>query len=747
MLSKSVAGARRHSPQSTQSTQSPGRKTLPGRPSPIAASLLLAFAAPLAQSAFAQSTTREATLPEVRVQENTPRDEYAPATSTVGGKAPTPIRDIPQTVTVINRAVMDAQGAGSLADVLRSVPGITIGAAEGGAIGNNINLRGFSARTDIYLDGVRDRGQYYRDVFALDAVEVLKGPSSMLFGRGSTGGVINQVSKTPSLKPASEVSVTAGSSPSLRLTADINRPLSDTSAFRVAMMGQEVDSTRDVMENRDFGIAPSLRFGIGTPTEVTLSGLFAHNRDMPDYGIPAVNGRPAEVDRHKYYGLTDDRTIQNVAELGLKVQHKIREGQTLQNRLQYASYRLDMRQSGPGTVGTRVGGVYTAIPGGNSNGNRTAAPTSALFTQLTSRDRVARETSLINQTDLISEFSTGAVKHTLVTGVELGRETFRSQASTRADLPALSLTDPVYQATPGNVSSVQGNLAQSSGNTVAAYVNDTLALSRQWKLVGGLRWDRFDASITNSVNAPASAGRTDSFTSVRTGVIYQPTDTQSYYASYGTSANPSLETLTVTNGQQALAPVENRSYEVGAKWDLLEGNLSLNSAVFDVQQKNARSQVATGVFELTGDVRVTGFELGVAGRITPRWNVFGGYTYMDPRIERASAIDGTQGKRPANTPTNTLSLWTTYNVSREWEAGGGVTTMSNRFANNTNVVSVGNYARADAMIAYHQPKYDVRVNLLNLTNRRNIEQVIPSDGGRAVPALDRTLLVTLTHRF
>src|SRR5262245_51571472 len=241
---------------------------------PLAAALTAVFASGALAQAPAAS---DATLPEVKVRDTAPRDDYAPGVSNAGARVPTPIRDIPQSVTVINRAVMESQGATSLADALRSVPGITIGAAEGGTIGNNFNLRGFSARTDLYLDGMRDRGQVYRDVFSLEQVEVLKGASSMLFGRGATGGVINQVSKTPSLTPRNEASFTAGTQPSLRFTADLNQPLGETSALRIALMAQDVHSTRDVMENKDYGVAPSLRLGIGTPTEITLSGLFTHN--------------------------------------------------------------------------------------------------------------------------------------------------------------------------------------------------------------------------------------------------------------------------------------------------------------------------------------------------------------------------------------------------------------------------------------------------------------------------------------
>lgn len=689
-------------------------------------------------------------LPEVKVTGQKINNDYAPGVSTVGGKTLTPIRDIPQSLTVVNRAVLDAQGAASLQEALRNVPGITIGGAEGGQIGNNINLRGFSARTDIFLDGSRDRGQYYRDTYYLESVEVLKGPSSMLFGRGSTGGIINQARKQPGLKGQDEVTATVGTDGYVRATGDFNRRLSDTSAFRVEMMGQNVKTTRDVLSNQDYGVAPSLRLGIGTPTEITLSALVAHNRDMPDYGILAVNGRPANVPGNTFYGLTDDRTIQDVAILSGRIEHKFSPNLTLRNQTQYSNYVTDARESYPNNVGTRSGSVFTPLPTATA-GNTTSLPLSQLYLRLVSHDRRLRDRSIDNQTDLIAKFDTGTIKHTLITGVQASYDTNENQIRARSGLPVLSVVNPNYGATPPGSVNTFGNLAKSQATSLAVYFNDTLELNKQWKLVGGLRWDRFKASLTNtaSTSTPpvASAEQTVNFTSVRTGVIYQPTATQSYYASYGTSFNPSLEQLTVTSGQQNVAPEKNRSYEIGAKWDVLDGNLSLTSALFSTEKTNSRTQLSPGVYQLDGNVRVTGFEFGVAGRITKKWQVMGGYTHLNPFIVKASALDGTQGKVLANTPRDSATLWSTYNLTPQWEVGGGFTYMSQRFASNTNVVSVDGYTRWDATLAYHQPKYDIRLNLLNLTNKQYYDGLIASDGGRAVPGNGRTALVTVAYRF
>jgi catecholate siderophore receptor len=695
-----------------------------------------------ASTATPPKAPAEVSLPAVQVSGERDNQSFQADTSTVGAKTPTALRDIPQAVTVIDHALIQSQGATSFQDALRNAPGVTVGAAEGGSIGNNVNLRGFTARTDIYLDGFRDRGQYYRDTFDLESIEVLYGPSSMLFGRGSTGGVINQVSKQAQLKPVSEVSTTIGNDDRYRTTLDLDRALSDTAAFRINAFAQSMGSTRDVEKNKDFGFAPEVRFGIGTPTEVTLSALIQHNDDQPDYGVQSVNGHPAPVDKGTFYGLTDDRTIQDTQIVSARVTHRFSDDLQLRNQTQYSHYTVDARETAPQSVLT---GPLASSPA-LSNGNYTTLPLDSLFIKLQSHDRLISDSSLYNTTDLISKFNTGWIKHELVTGLEIGHDNYTNQSLSRTNLPIVSLIDPQYfSSSQVGSPEIPGNYANAGANSIAVYANDTASLGEHWKIVGGLRWDRYQAEISNNVSLPGYAAQTDHFLSVRAGVIYQPTDTQSYYASYGTSFDPSLETLTVTNGQQDLAPEKNRSYEIGSKWDLLDGNLSVTTSLFQIEQTNSRTETDDGVYSLSGDIRVNGFQAGATGHVTNKLQVYAGYTYLDARVVKAS--DGTQGNTPANTPRNTLTFWTTYEPIHNWEVGGGATYLSSRYAANTNYVEVGGYTRWDAMVAFHQPKYDIRLNLLNLTNKEYYDALIQSDGGRAVPAVGRTVLLTGTYRF
>ncbi|NIF53832.1 TonB-dependent siderophore receptor [Burkholderia sp. Ax-1724] len=741
---------------------------------PLAIAVMGLFCAPIATSAFAQTNTaapaaasspvasssaaapadsassQPQTLPTVQVTGHAESTGFQTDRTNITGVS-TDVHDIPQAVTVVNQQLMQSQGVTSFSDALRNVPGVTIGAAEGGVIGNNINLRGFTANNDIYLDGFRDRGQYYRDTFDLESIDVLYGPSSLYFGRGSTGGVINQVTKQANLTKSASVSTTIGTDDHYRTSVDFNQPLTDTSAFRINAFGQSLHGTRDVMSSKDYGIAPTVSFGIGTPNEFTLSALIQHNRDMADYGVQSVNGAPAPVGRSTFYGFTDDRTLQDNQTVTGRYIHRFENGFVLRNQAQLSHTDTDARET------SLKRGLFTG-PFANSPalgaGNFTDLPLSSLYVGLVSRDRVIDNHSIYNSTDIEGTLGSGWIKHKVVAGIDLGHETYTNQGYrvTGPGMPKGSgtiaivpLLDPPYNPRPAGSVQTLDNLAESSANSFGAYVNDTISLGEHWKVVGGVRWDRFQASIANTTTAPAYASQTNYFTSVRTGLIYQPTDWQSYYFSYGTSFDPSLEALTLTSGTQNLAPEHSKSYEIGSKWDLLDGNLSISQSLFQIEQSNTRTQNGDGTYTLDGDTRVRGYQIGATGRLGSKWQIYGGYTYLDSEIVKA--LDGTQGNTLPNTPRHMATLWVTYQPVEHWEIGGGPIYMSSRYPATDNVVKVPSYVRVDAMAAYHTKRYDVQLNLLNLTNKLYYDQLIASDGGRSVPGIGRTLLATFNYRF
>ena len=672
------------------------------------------------------------------------------------------LKDVPQSVTVLSKALLQSQGASSLSDALRNVPGVTLGGAEGGQIGNNINLNGFTARTDIYLDGFRDRGQYYRDTFALDAVEVLMGPSSMLFGRGSTGGVVNQVSKVAQLKPVTEVDASVTTNGMARTTADVNRAVDATTAARVAVMAQSGrTSTRDEMKNTDFGIAPSLKMGIGTDTEITLSALLQKNHDMPDYGFSPYGfapqkSHPANVRHDNFYGYKDDRTDQQVAAFSALVARHFGDDMTLRNELQSNQVHVDARETASQSLG---------IPGtgtGFTQGFRPALPGDAfdaLYVKLQSHDRVITDHAVFDQLDLSARLDTGPVHHDVITGAEIGQDTYSNQAYSRTGqcngvtmasgyVGCESLVEPVYADSPANAPDVAGNLSTSRANSYGAYLNDSLALGSQFKLVAGLRRDWFNARIANTIptaTTPKAVAQDVAFTSYRAGGIWEPTPAQSYYASYSTSFNPSLEQLTNTTGATTpLPPETNKAYEVGGKVDVFAGELSLNGAVFQITQDNARSQDASGNYSATGTIRVRGARVGGSGLLAKGWKVFAGYAFLDAKIIDGIAV-GTQGMVPGNTPRRSGTVWSTYELVPHWDIGGGAVYQAARFANNTDTTQVGGYVRWDGTIDYHQPKYDIRINAFNVFNRKYFDALIQSDGGRSVPGTGRSAMLSFSY--
>jgi catecholate siderophore receptor len=751
-------------PAAAVAQQTPAQNTPPPDPAP-----------PPGQANPGDPTASPVTMHPVTVTGGRPSEDFQVTRGSLNRLGAAELMDVPQTVVVINRALMQSQGATTMENALRNVPGVTIGSAEGGTIGTNINLNGFSARTDIYLDGMRDRGQYYRDVFALEEIEVLMGPSSMLFGRGSTGGVINQVTKKPFLKNATELSLQTTTNGFVRGTADVNAPFGQdsTNAARVSAMFQVGKATTlDQSNVLDFGFAPSVKLGIGTPTEITLSAILQHRKDQVPYGVPNLNGFPINVPRNTAYGYDSDATVQDVIQLNSTIEHKFAANLNLRNQTEFVWVNTAVQETSGGFVGTlAANGGFVQAAAGPGNTPYSAAPLNQLYVRQLSRDRNINDYTLENQTEVTAKFNTAFIGHNLLMGTDINYEAYTNKTFTRTGacngIPLVAGSPGCVPAgfttggnTPSNVPSLPGNYASSQALGFGMYANDTAQVLPWLKLVGGVRWDVYSAQIGNSINSVNTPGNTtaayssqiDYFTSVRTGAIIEPTREQSYYFSYSTSFNPSLEQLTATTGSTVLPPETNEGFEAGVKYELLNGNLSLNGALFQITKNNARTANADGTFTPTGMVRVQGARVGVAGQILPGWQVFGGYAYLNGRIlaglpATANGVGGTTGNVPLNTPKDSANIWTTYTFNETYEIGGGVFYVGQRYANNQNTVQVPEYTRVDLTAAYRQPRYEVRFNVLNVFNTMYYDQLMASDGGRAVAGTGTTGLITLTYRM
>jgi catecholate siderophore receptor len=690
----------------------------------------------LPATAFAQGTT-PTPLPTIGVEADRPADQGYQTERPSSPKFTEPLRDTPQSITVVPKELMEERGVTTLREALRNVPGISIQAGEGGGPqGDNLTIRGFNARSDIYIDGMRDFGQYARDPFNLEAVEVLKGPSSLVFGRGSTGGVINQVTKVPGRDPLIASSFSFGTDMTKRLTADVNQPIPglDGAALRInALVHDSEVADRDFISNTRWGVAPSISFGIGGPTQFTFSYFHLYQNNVPDYGHPYLFGRPAPIPRNTFFGFAPFNQEQAIADVATAtISHEFNSAFKIRNQLRYAQYTREAFVSPP-----RINGTPTP-----------ATPLSQIFTTGGNTGRNSTDTLLLNQTDATVNFATGFLRHTVVTGIEIGRETSNFTGLAFTAVPAginnQSLINPANQVFPVGGIAASSN-TRTTGDTFAVYAIDTVKLGEQLELIGGIRYDRFDADFENSFGN-LQFNRVDDMPSYRAGIVYKPMKIASIYFAYGTSFNPSAEALSLAANNANLDPEETRSFEVGTKWDLLGEKLSLRAALFRTEKTNARTPdpVNNTLNVLQGVQQVDGFEAEAAGTILPGWQVFAGYAYLDSEI-LSSNTAAEVGKELQNVAPHNFTLWTTYDLPFGVQVGGGLLYVDGRFGNNTNTVSVPSYLRFDATIAWRVTEnVDVRLNLFNLTDEFYYDAIT---GGQAVPGAGRSALLTTNVRF
>ncbi len=649
--------------------------------------------------------------------------------------------DIPQSMTIVTQDLMREQAAFNLRDSLRNVTGISLQAGEGGGgQGDNLSLRGFPARTDIFLDGVRDVGQYNRDVFNLEAVEVLKGPSAVYFGRGSTGGVINQISKSPQKERFYDFTVSGGNGPLGRGTFDLNQPLGHDLAVRLNLLAMYNEPVgRDYVEMLRWGVAPSFAWGVGTPTLFTASYYYYQEHNLPDRGIPIVTfpgqvGGPPDVDPSNYYGLVQQDVEKVHLHRGtLTFDHKFNEHVSVHDIFRY-QYSDRFAKVTPGGI------LASSLTPG--------APLGAIVVTRNRAGRDENESILANQAEALFTFDTWMLKHKLVAGVDVAYQTFNRQTLTLTPGPNTSLTNP-DPFPPGIYTTVDGARFESDTTTVGAYLIDDVQILPWLKLLGGARFDNFDAHLTNfNANGTLASkfNTVDQLWSPRAALVVQPTNWQTYYFAWGRSFNPSAETLNSTNvANQGTGPEKSDSYELGAKLALFNGALGITGALFRIDKTDARTvDPVTGIATLDGHVRSQGIELGVIGRPVPEWNIFFGYTYLDTEILQGFEA-GTTGKDLANAPANTLSFWTTYDFLKQWQVGTGVFYSSSRFGNNTNTSQVPGYVRWDLTGAYQLNKnMGVRLNIQNVMNTTYFDQVHP---GHAIPGDGRTFILSGNFTF
>lgn len=661
-------------------------------------------------------------------------DVSAPAPEIASPKFTQPLLDTPRTVTVIPDDVFLAQGATTLRDVLRNTPGITFQAGEGGAApGDVFSMRGFSGGNDVLLDGVREPGAYARDAFNLEQVEVVKGPSSAIAGRGGTGGTINLVTKTPKPESFTRATFGAGTAGHSRVTVDSNAPLESIAgaAVRIAAMHNSAGvAGRDVVHNSSWGVAPSVSFGVGKPSRFTLAYQHLSQDNVPDYGLPWAAFDNPDVDQSNFYGLDGyDYEDVNSDAATATVERDLREGWTLRNVSRWADNHRDSAITAPRPPNRQL------------------------------QQRRMDQSQLTNQTSLTGSFRTIGVQHDFVAGIEVGREsTFVRRQSQTANQPQTDLANPDPDQRPlGPMPANNGNPEDTTLALAGIYLFDTLQLAPRWELNAGLRWDsaEVDYELTNiATGANTRLGREDRMLSWNSGVVFKPRANSSIYASYATSFNPTVEagaggaalseSPTAVNNVN-LAPEKSRHLEIGAKWEAAGGRAIATAALFRTEKTNARTRGATNEpFVLDGEQRVDGLELGLTGNLTERWSLLASYAHLDSEFI-ASANPLEQGAALAFVPQNSFNVWTEGRLPRGFSVGAGAQFMDSVFRNASNTAEVPSYWLVNAMAAYELSQaLTLRLHVNNLADATYVDRV---GGGHYIPGAGRSIVINAEIDF
>lgn len=696
-----------------------------------------------------------------------------------------PLVDTPRSITVIPRQVIEQTAATSLTDILRTSPGITFGAGEGGQpLADRPFIRGQASGNNIFVDGVRDTGGQMREVFAIEQVEVVKGADSAYSGRGSGGGSINLTTKRPRLDSFVTAQASVGTDNYYRGVIDANYQVGDTSAVRLNVMGMDNDSPgRDAANFSRYGLLAGVATGLGTETRATLLYYRLRTDDLPDYGVPLFTKAQAlprtasgvlPVPRDSFYGLKARDYQETEADIAtLIAEHDISTAFKIRNVFRASKTLNDYVVTNPGDGGAAqlVGGQWWMKRGTKSRWNPTR--------------------TVANVTDVYGEFDQGFIKHSYDVGLELSREQNKNAAyavytTAGAPCPAgftgasnnLGVGDCTLLFDPNPNDPWRGLITRPTPSrnitkTVGVYAFDTISFGEKWLLNLGVRHDSYEVDGTDVTVTSANGvitgetltprhGEWD-FTNYQVGLVYKPTETSSVYVAYATTSTPP----TIASGDQntgtgtgtgnlanvLLDPEEVTNFEVGAKATFFGEKLSASITYFDLKRENAQIQVSPGVYAQVGEAAAKGVELGLSGAVTERWDVFGGYTYMDTELVRGAYNVINEGDPLANSPKHSFSLFTTYEVTDTLTLGGGAYYVSKSFGGNqggagggTNRIYAPSYWRFDAFASYRiSENVDLQLNVQNVADEAYIIRTNGVHHADYGPA--RQAILTLNVRY
>jgi len=731
---------------------------------PLLTQSLIAMAA-IGLPAAAHAQSSEKTMAEVQVQASA--DAPYKAEKSSSPKLTQPLVDTPQTVSVIKKEVIQEQGATSIVEALRNTPGITLQLGENGSTsaGDTFQMRGFSAQGSLFVDGIRDLGAITRDAFNIEQIEVAKGPAGADIGRGAAGGYINLVSKLPTREEMIAATASYNTGNNKRVTADINRNFGSSGAFRLNAMAQDGGQPgRKVIDNQSHAIAPSIAWGLGTPTRFYLFSQHVRQDNTPDGGIPTVgldgfyNASAAlrnapRVDRNTWYGYSTDYEKADADMVTARIEHELAPNTTLTNTTRWGRSKMDRILTGINTL------------------TATGAPET--WTVSRSRQSVLQENRIrANTTNIVSEI--GA--HTISAGLELLSEEQISPARTGLGspvAPATTLVANLYHPNPNDTLSaynpqLTGAFTQGQTDTVAGYIFDTWKLTPQWQFTGGVRAEHYStesnaATLTGTSPIGSRIEKSDNLYSFKAGALYKPAENGSIYLAWANSQTPpgsanfSLSAAAGNINGPGMDPQKTTNVELGTKWDVLEKRLALTAALYRTENKNEITQLdaATNTYSQLGKRRVEGMELGAVGQLTSNWQIIAGLATMDTKI-----IEGTTGNNAAGAATRwspdlSATLWTSWQPTGQLTIAGGARYLSRqkRVIDPSvdialqNLPAIPSYAVADAMVRYKLNKnVDLQLNVYNLFDKLYIS-TLNNSGARAALGAPRSAQLSVSVMF
>lgn len=676
-----------------------------------ATAFALTVAAVPAQAQETQPAAGPQVLGPVRV-EGAPFGIQPPADSgykaertTTATKTDTPLLDVPQSVSVVNQDQIKDQAMTSMADAVRYTPGL--GFAQGEGNRDTPVFRGNSSTADFFVDGLRDDVQYFRDLYNIERVEIFRGPNAMIFGRGGVGGVINRVTKQANWDAGRELRVQAGSHELWRGTLDLNQPVNDAVSLRLTGLYHNAESFRDDVQYERWGLNPTASFKLGDRTLVQIGYEHFDDERTADRGIPSYQGLPYETKRSTFFGDPKDSiSTADVDAVNLAIEHQFSDAVTVRNRFRYSSVAKFYQNVFPGAV--NAAGTSVSI---------------SAYNQGTERE------SVINQTDLIWKFDTGAIAHTVLAGVELGRQEtdnlrltgfFGSPMSTATSM-SVSTADPNVDAQLFFRPNATDTDNHSVARFVGVYLQDQIEFSSMFEAVVGIRYDNFDSFLLNNRNGQ-ELDTTDNLWSPRASLIFKPIERMSIYASYSRTYLPrsgeQLASLTATNA--TLAPEKFDNYEIGVKWDVVP-DLQVTAAIYQLDRTNVVIPDPADPTRsiLAGAQRSKGFELGTSGNITPDWSMVVAYAYTDGKFTKPISATVPAGAWLANLPKHNLSVWNRYDILDWLGVGLGVIHQTRRFAATDNLVTLPGFTRVDAAVFFDiTDSVTAQVNIENLLGER-----------------------------